>query len=154
MNSAFNYNLSNNKVYGDRLLPDDRPIQDRFAQYKLAKYLGGSGMHGDSGDYVDLGNMKFDAYTGHGGDAGKLPWHPTFSNQSAFSTNFVNGEPIFGMAEGGKWTSDNRGDTFYPSQWQMSRPGYQRELQRYFDNERGRGIDNIVVPPPYENNFR
>ncbi len=45
---------------------------------------------------------------GHSGDAGKLPNHPTFSNESAYS----------GLANelvGGSW----KGSTFTPADWQQ-----------------------------------
>ena len=47
---------------------------------------------------------------GHGSDKGKLPWHPTFSNQSAFANKNY---------PGGEWGRDFMGDTFTPSDKQM-----------------------------------
>jgi hypothetical protein len=43
---------------------------------------------------------------GHSSDAGKLPWHPTFSTQSDYSTP---------RDPGGRWSRDVFGETFTPS---------------------------------------
>ena len=45
------------------------------------------------------------AANGHYSDSGKLPWHPTFSTESAYSS------PEF---KGGTWTKDHRQNTMYP----------------------------------------
>jgi hypothetical protein len=58
---------------------------------------------------------------GHYADFGKLPSHPTFSNESKYSNS---------QTPGGGW-DHNEG------------------LARYFQNEYGRGIDNVKMPVPY-----
>jgi hypothetical protein len=45
---------------------------------------------------------------GHSSDAGKLPWHPTYSNQSDYATGSVE-------YPGGTWSRDFQGDIFRPS---------------------------------------
>ena len=57
----------------------------------------------------------------HGTDLGKLPWHPTFSNQSAFAN------PRY---PGGQWGRDFMGNTFTPSARQTKDPRYLREYMR------------------------
>ncbi len=44
------------------------------------------------------------ASNGHYSDSGKLPWHPTFSDESVYST------PGF---KGGHWAEDNGANTMY-----------------------------------------
>ncbi len=60
---------------------------------------------GEMAQDYDYGMMNGRGANGHGGDAGKLPWHPTYSTQSAFSTQ---GDP------GGIWGEDATGTTFRP----------------------------------------
>ena len=68
----------------------------------LAKLLGGI-----SGDY-DYGQDREAGARGHYSDKGKMPWHPTFSEESRYST---------GEYKGGKWTKSADGkDAFIPSQ--------------------------------------
>ena len=50
-------------------------------QERYAELTGGMGQDYD----YRLATKRDDR--GHGGDVGKLPWHPTFSTQSAFSTH-------------------------------------------------------------------
>jgi hypothetical protein len=72
--------------------------------------------------------------TGHSDDIGKLPWHKTFSNQSAYSNeNFI----------GGMWD----GNDFTPSLDQL-RSGYGVGLLDYFNRfEPGR----LNITPPLSN---
>jgi hypothetical protein len=46
---------------------------------------------------------------GHSSDAGKLPWHPTFSDESLYSNT---------KNPGGHWGYDVFGNTFTPSKKQ------------------------------------
>lgn len=83
---------------------------------------------------------------GHFTDAGKLPNHPTFSNESVLG-NYL---------PSGSWstapTTDGRlGDVFTPSREQMAIPEYTDELAKYIGRNRGKGIDKIDVPIPYDN---
>jgi len=82
---------------------DGMTISDKWAQQQEL-YAKMTGSMGQDYDYRMMG--KPDA-RGHGADAGKLPWHPTFSTQSAFSTP---------KQPGGVWGHDKRGDTFKPTE--------------------------------------
>ena len=57
-----------------------------------------------SGDYDYGKSDKVQATNGHYSDSGKLPWHPTFSIESAYSS------PEF---KGGTWTEDHGPNTMY-----------------------------------------
>ena len=59
---------------------------------------------------------------GHGSDKGKLPWHPTFSTESDYSTP---------QNPGGRWGHDVFGDTFTPSAKQKGSAfrEYMREVE-------------------------
>ena len=46
---------------------------------------------------------------GHGSDRGKMQWHPTFSDQSVYSTP---------KNPGGRWSRDFQGTTFAPAKGQ------------------------------------
>jgi hypothetical protein len=72
-------------------------------QEQIAELTGGLGQ-----DY-DYSMMNGRAENGHGSDRGKLPWHPTFSTQSAFST---------AQDPGGVWGRDGAYDSFTPTQKQ------------------------------------
>ena len=75
-----------------------------------------------------------DVLSGHWGDAGKLPWHPTFSNESAYSSpQFI----------GGRW----EGDSFTPSLDQL-RAGYSVGLMDYFSRMGGATLERT---PPLSN---
>jgi hypothetical protein len=145
------YNVANNaKIYGDKVIPDRNDVNTRLSMFELANALGGSHMSGDAGDYVYFDGVNSNNF-GHMGDAGKLPWHPTFSNGSVFATNAKNKANNFGLAEGGEWFKG--GDNLYqytPSNWQLSQPRYLEGLQRYYENEKGRGIDKVKLPMPYD----
>ena len=100
----------------------------------LAKVLGGI-----SGDY-DYGKGKEANSVGHQTDKGKLPWHPTFSNESAYASE---GNP------GGSWGNVDGKWVFTPSQQQMQTPGYVESLAQYYAQEKGKGIDKVNMPVPY-----
>ena len=61
------------------------------------------GWRGNDYDYGMIGALDG---RGHGSDRGKLPNHPTFSNESAFASQ---------RYPGGRWGRDFMGDTFTPS---------------------------------------
>ena len=93
----------------------------------------------------EMGHMQ-DGYEGNTLQ-GKLPWHPTFSEESPYATgNSPRWESSYGLGPLGK-------DIYHPTQEQMQRKGYVDELSRYFasDQNRGKGIDKIVMPAPYAN---
>lgn len=82
-------------------IPQDVRLQ--LAQSKarddLAKQTGSW-----SGDYDYGKSDQIQAANGHYSDSGKLPWHPTFSTESAYSS------PEF---KGGTWTEDHGLNTMY-----------------------------------------
>ena len=86
-------------------------------------------------DKVASGGLVND--DGHYTDAGKLPNHPSFSNQSVFATN---------TDPGGSWSNQNGRWIYSPSDKQLLTNGYIDKLQRYFNNEYGRGIDGVSLP--------
>jgi len=73
---------------------------------------------------------------------GKLPWHPTFSNESPFSTN---------KYQGGKWSKDYNGDgkirdVYTPSLDMINNGMDIKRLNDYF--KRSEPDANIVFPAP------
>ena len=76
---------------------------------------------------------------GHMTDMGKLPNHPTYSQESWFSKNTDK--------KGGSWMQDKNGRwIFAPQEWQVNNPEGLDNLLRYFGREKGRGIDEILLP--------
>ena len=90
-------------------------------------------------DYSKTG--KLDG-RGHSSDTGKLPWHPTFSTQSEYSTK---DNP--GGTWGEKYNSEGRlVQTYIPSH-EMIRSNNTVGLAEYMaDQERG---TELLVPAPY-----
>jgi len=83
-------------------------------------------LHTDGGDYMARGIINRD-YRGHAKDGvkgdkmvGKLPWHPTFSNESPYSN---------AKTPGGQWISDD-----YRPSVQMVNDGRTRGLAEYMAN--------------------
>lgn len=98
----------------------------------LAKLLGGI-----SGDY-DYGQDREAGAQGHYSDKGKMPWHPTFSEESNYSTD---------KYSGGTWSKDADGkDVFVPSQ-DMVQAGAVRGLAEYFKRVEPNG--KLIAPVPY-----
>jgi len=91
-----------------------------------------SGGVGPDYDYSMLGVTD---NRGHGSDLGKLPNHPTFSNQSAYSTAGL-GQKY----EGGSWD----GNTFTPSKRMLGNHNIE-QLQWMLDNGYNDG-DNYYNP--------
>ncbi len=80
----------------------------------------------------------------HNSMQGKLPMHPTFSDQSPYRDDTAGKwEEAYGNGPGGV-------DVYYPTQAQMQGLGYIENLTDYYKHEKGRGIDDIKVPPPYK----
>ena len=74
----------------------------------------------------------------HGSDVGKLPNHPTFSNQSAYHT---------AETQGGTWGKDADGrDTYTPSQ-QMVQQGKTEGLASYMAKVEPNVV--LLMPAPY-----
>ena len=72
---------------------------------------------------------------------GKLPSHPTFSNESPY---YIKG---FASAEGGSWDKQGPKWNYTPSNEQIKRdPNYLDGLMHYFSREKGNGIDSITLP--------
>lgn len=93
------------------------------------------------GQYLDMtkaGDTQIKP--GHGTDKGKKPNHPTFSDESQYSTP---------KQPGGHWGEDASGKTFYTPSPQMMADGYpeheSKEMKAYF-KEAEPGV-NLVKPP-------
>ncbi len=69
------------------------------------------GLLGIDYDYSLAGSLDS---RGHGSDEGKLPNHPTFSNQSKYSNKKL---------PGGKWGQDFQGVTFKPTKRMIKEHG-------------------------------
>ena len=109
-----------------------------------------------SGDYDYGKSDMIQAANGHYSDSGKLPWHPTFSTESAYST------PQF---KGVTWTEDHGENTMYnpnpkvtytPSE-DMIKAGTTNGLAEYMKT-REPGvelrIDSGVILPIEENKYK
>ena len=152
------------RMFGDRLYPDNRSTSTVIDENTVANSLGGVGMHGFG--YVDMGNLSFNG-DGHAGDLGKLPWHPTFSDESTFASNNPSG--TISLGDGGSWTARNDSranapfsseDVYSPVVSQLNQlgefpwqPSKIQELQRYYTSEKGKGIDRVNMPIPYRQNI-
>ena len=90
------------------------------------------------GDYDYGADSQGPNELGHYTDKGKLPYHPTFSEQSIYANEDT---------PGGKWAKDK--DEFTPSHRQVQQPGYTKGLADYFRQEYGRGITSVKYPVPY-----
>ena len=110
---------------------------------KLARLLKGIGPDYDYGAYERAFNAKEVANANeHYSDIGKLPNHPTFSNESAYST------PEY---PGGIWGKDINGRaTFTPSP-QMINSGATDGLASYM--QRVEPNVKLVAPSPYRKNI-
>ena len=107
----------------------DKAYSNRDYNYAIAGLLQGLSLDG----------------RGHGSDIGKLPNHPTFSNESAYDGLLLaNGQ----RANGGVWNTGNKNYT--PSNFQLSNmnQGDVNRLQKYFnENEAAAGYSlNIPIP--------
>jgi hypothetical protein len=72
---------------------------------------------------------------------GKLPGHPTFSDESPYVIQGLK------SAEGGQWSGNEGNWSYAPSQSQFDRnPEYKKQLMEYCQNEKGKGINRIVLP--------
>lgn len=99
-----------------------------------AKATNGIGYNYDYG----ISNKRYP--NGHYSDLGKLPNHPTFSTQSAYSTDNY---------KGGTWSTTNNGKwVFTPSQ-DMVRSGATKGLAAYFRQREPNSI--LMAPVPYNN---
>ena len=109
-----------------------------------------------SGDYDYGKSDQIQAANGHYSDSGKLPWHPTFSTESAYSS------PEF---KGGTWTEDHGPNTMYnpnpkvtytPSE-DMIKAGTTKGLEEYM-RTREPGVElrmpSGVMLPIEENKYK
>ena len=115
----------NSAVKGDYVL------SDAAAKYELERMAKGEHKLDGSGNADYNGNME-----------GKLPGHPTFSSESPYHIQGLK------AAEGGEWLEGRDGKwTYAPSQYQFDRdPSYRAKLDRYYESEKGNGIDGIRMP--------
>ena len=104
-----------------------------FADEDFARKFG---KIGQDYDYSKIGKLD---YRGHGTDKGKLPWHPTFSNESEYSgSNFT----------GGVW---DRNGNYTPSM-DMIKSGQTAGLQKYF-NKYEKESKLLTTPPMSKSAF-
>ena len=74
-----------------------------------------------------------DGDTGLGLPSGKLPWHPTFSEESPYANGLA-------AASAGKWDKLPEGWVYTPSKGQFDRsPNYGKSLAEYFVENIGNG---------------
>ena len=111
--------------YNTQLTPAE---EKQFQAWALANNRVNDTYDYDLRGFWKSGNQFSD--NGHGSDQFKKPNHPTFSNQSIYSTE---------EAQGGSWTETPNGATVYePSAQMMSQSGAPESLQDYFKRyERG-----------------
>ena len=93
------------------------------------------------GDYDYGKSDQIQAANGHYSDSGKLPWHPTFSTESAYST------PEF---KGGTWSQDSNGRHIYSPSEDMINSGYTKGLGKYFSAVEP--DNSLVLPKGYSLN--
>lgn len=111
-------------LHGGYILSDQQALAD-IERQKTGKHLddGNSGEH-----YLGLA-------------IGKLPNHPTFSNESPYAVKGFKG------AEAGEWEQADGKWIYKPSQSQFDKdPGYADRLNRYYNRNNGNGIDKIEMP--------
>ena len=93
---------------------------------------------------IKSGKHALDNPTGYGLGSiagGKLPGHPTFSNDSPYAIKGLK------SAEGGEWYGSEGNWTYVPSKAQFERdPKYMDNLMGYFDREKNNGINRIILP--------
>jgi hypothetical protein len=106
--------------YETKLAPEEEP---KFQEWKAKVAPKDSGQDYDWRGFWKAGS-ELDKKTGHGTDKFKKPNHPTFSDQSQYSTS---------ETPGGKWGKDESGkDTFTPSQWMTKDQQRAGQLKDYF----------------------
>ena len=95
------------------------------------------------GDYDYGADNVQDFVTGHYSDKGKMPWHPTFSKESMYSSDNYSG---------GEWSQDKEApnvfkrDVFTPS-IDMVQSGATYGLAEYFNKVEPNGV--LQAPAPY-----
>ena len=112
----------------------------RYRDYELAEKVARM-TGGISGGY-DYGKSDLvQASNGHYSDSGKLPYHPTFSTDSKYSTSGF---------KGGEWSQGLDGRYRYKPSEDMINSGYARGLGKYFSAvEPG---NSLVLPKGYSIN--
>jgi len=102
------------------------------------------GVSVEGGNYVidnslqNVRDIRGHLADGKGELQGKLPWHPTFSKESPYSTP---------ATPGGDWIKGSKGKWAYtPSQWQV-RQGYTKGLSEYFKRVEPDAV--LKAPVPY-----
>ena len=118
----------------DFLIAERENIADR----QLDRYARATGGIGLDYDYSKAG--RIDA-RGHTGDAGKLPNHPTFSQESAYSNSLI---------QGGRWIADEMTGKyigFEPSTQMANNQGRMESLVNYM--QRAEPDVQLIMPAPY-----
>ena len=93
-------------------------------------------------DYSKLAQLDS---RGHGTDLGKLPWHPTFSTGSAYSS------PEFMGGQWGKPTSLLPNSESYTPSIDMLRSGFTGGLADYMNMAEPNG--KLLAPPPVSREY-
>lgn len=95
---------------------------------------------GDIGEDYDYGVMKLDNHKDgdHYSDLGKLPNHPTFSDESKYSSK---------KYRGGTWSVNDKGQDVFTLSEDMMKSGAGKNISKYFEEFEP---DAIVQYPPYK----
>lgn len=102
---------------GGYLLTEEQ-AKNNIVRKQTGEHLPDSGVDGD---------------TGLGLPSGKLPWHPTFSEESPYANGLAS-------ASAGKWSKSPEGWIYTPSKGQFDRNlNYERSLAEYFAENAGNG---------------
>lgn len=127
--------------------PEDSVEAIKYKEAVLGDYLHTDASAKQKQEWLKTGSMEhgldnpggIDSITGKPG--GKLPSHPTFSDESPYAISGFVG------AEGGKWSKVGNKWNYTPSNAQFKRnPSYESALLEYFNQEKGNGIDTITLP--------
>ena len=119
-------------AFMDRGMKEDQML-DGYRDTMARQFAGA----GPDYDYSMVSAFDRLSTGGHIGDIGKLPNHPTFSNESLYDSK---------ETPAGTWEQTEKGWGYTPSEWQANQPNYKEKLMRYFNREKGHGIDYINSP--------
>jgi len=130
-----------------------------YAASDLKKYSSGiTGRHDlpplpigltfDGPDYaIDHNVDSYRNFDGHMSDGvahsttqGKMPWHVVYSDESPIKDISGNVAPRWDTAE------DTGMNTYYPTLKQLGEQEYLHRLQESFNREKGKGIDQVIMP--------
>ncbi len=129
-NSAGKQGLEPSTLQTNSALKGDYMLTDEQALNEVKRLI--TGNHAlDNPQGFGLGSLP----------GGKLTGHPAFSNESPYAIQGLK------AAEGGQWSGNEGNWSYAPSQSQFDRnPEYSKQLMEYFQNEKGNGINRIILP--------